>query len=253
MIERVAGGTRAPVTDAVASEGPLEIRIGEMPLAVLLRTPGDDADLVRGFLFTEGGIGPADITAVNVAPAAETIGDIAQVTTKASAEAVRAGLGRSMVALSACGMCGKASLASLRPLPAVFAEPRVAATVALSLPGALRASQAVFDETGGLHAAGLFDSAGMAMVVREDVGRHNAVDKVLGAVGPVPGDAILCVSGRCGFEIVYKAAAAGIAVVVAVSAPTSLAIDFAERHRVTVCGFARGERMNIYTHPHRIA
>ncbi|HLU66826.1 MAG TPA: formate dehydrogenase accessory sulfurtransferase FdhD, partial [Kofleriaceae bacterium] len=165
--------------------------------------------------------------------------------------------GRALPATSACGVCGAASIAALaRRAAPVRSDLTVTGARIAELPGRLRAAQEMFAATGGLHAAGAFTAAGELLALREDVGRHNAVDKLVGwalAAGRLPlADAILCVSGRLGFEIAQKAITAGVPVVVAAKAPSSLAIDLAERFRVTLCGFTRGERFNVYSHPARV-
>jgi FdhD protein len=237
------------VTDQVAVEEPLEIRVDGRPLTVTMRTPGHDEELALGFLYGEGLIAeprpvgpPADLAANAVEVQGPLLGDPGE---------------RRFYATSSCGVCGKASLDDIAVrcdvVPPGFT---VAADVLVSLPERLREAQRVFDRTGGLHAAGLFDGDGSALSVREDVGRHNAVDKVIGEqllAGPVPmRDRVLQVSGRASFEIVQKAAVAGIPVVSAVSAPSSLAVDAGGRLGVTVVGFVRDSRCNVYTHPDRI-
>ncbi len=238
----------------------MEVRVadpaGTSPVAVTMRTPGDDFELAAGFLVTEGVVGPGTITRVAYCDdvPGEQLFNVVTVTTSAPAVL---GEGRRAAVTSACGICGRASLDEVEVRCAPLAEgPRVAREVLLGLPDTLRSGQRVFEETGGLHAAGLFDAAGRLECLREDVGRHNAVNKVIGhaaLAGGLPlADRVLMVSGRAGFEIVQKAAVAGIAVVASVSAPSSLAADAAERFGMTLVGFLRGDGYNVYTDPGRI-
>lgn len=244
-------------------EAPLEIRLRDgRPLTTTMRTPGDDLDLARGLLHGEGVIRDA-AEAASVVPArpeqitADEDGNVVVVELD-PALVLERWPPRALPVSAACGACGKASIAALevRADP-VSSDLAVAARVIAGLPDRLRAGQAVFAATGGLHAAGAFAASGDLLAVREDVGRHNAVDKVVGwalADGRLPlSHAVLCVSGRLGFEIAQKAVVAGVPIVVAVSAPTTLAIDVAERFRVTLCGFTRSGRFNVYTHPSRVS
>jgi FdhD protein len=254
----IRAGDGGEVLDRLAVEGPLEVRVRGEPAVVLMRTPGDDEELVTGFLIGEGFA--ASSTAIGRmkrarggAPA--LAGDVLDLPEAELARDVRAG--RSLYSSAACGACGKTELGELaRGASPIRSALEVPAAVIAGLPERLRAEQAAFDETGGLHAAGAFDAAGALLAAREDVGRHNAVDKLVGWAArreALPlSDAILCVSGRLSFEIVQKAIAAGFPVIAAVSAPSSLAVDLAERYRVTLCGFVRGGRFNIYAHPRRI-
>ncbi len=250
-----AGGVR----DTVVVEEPLEFHVDGRPGAVTMRTPGHDEDLLRGFLFCEGLIAETgDIRGFGVPEdvPAEQRGNVVDVRLR-SALARKRLPERSMFASSSCGVCGKVSIASLHVhAPVVASELRATAATVAGLPDALRRGQTVFERTGGLHAAGAFTADGALVAVREDVGRHNAVDKLVGwalAEGRVPAsDSILCVSGRLGFEIAQKAIVAGFPIVAAVSAPSSLAVELCERHGVTVCGFVRDGRFNIYAHPRRI-
>jgi FdhD protein len=260
----VHGDARSERADALATEEPLEIRAqgpGQdgQRVAVTMRTPGGDFELAAGFLFTEGLVAPDDVRRVAYCDDLdddEQRYNVVTVTLGRPFDAER--LSRNFYATSSCGVCGKASLDDIAVrcdvVPAGFT---VAADVLVSMPDRLREAQRVFDRTGGLHAAGLFDAEGSVLSVREDVGRHNAVDKVIGEqllAGRVPlADRVLQVSGRASFEIVQKAAVAGIPVVSAVSAPSSLAVDAGERLGVTVVGFVRDGRCNVYTHPDRIA
>ncbi len=240
--------------DHLAVEAPLELRIAGEPFVVVMRTPGNDAELARGLMFAEGLTEldtalfdidvPAELSAAERGNVLEL--DIAGTPSK-----------RNTLSWSSCGVCGKTSIADLEVrAPAVQSGLAVNAELIAELPERLRAAQSVFEATGGLHAAGAFDSRGVLLAAREDVGRHNAVDKLVGwglGAGCVPAaEAILCVSGRLSFEIVQKAVVAGFPIVVAVSAPSSLAVDLAERFRVTLCGFTRGARFNVYSHASRI-
>jgi FdhD protein len=259
-VERVdLAGAREEVMDRLVVEAPLELRAGGVPLIVIMRTPGHDRELARGLLFAEGIIDAGEPLADMAAPtglAPDEQGNVLETGLPADVHAPA----RSLPATAGCGVCGKRSIADLElRAAAVRASWTVPGSVVTALPERLRQAQAVFEQTGGLHAAGLFDAAGTLLVLREDVGRHNAVDKVVGwalASGlesrVALADCILCVSGRLGFEIVQKAAVAGIPVVVAVSAPSTLAVDLAERFRITLCGFTRGQRFNVYSHGSRI-
>jgi FdhD protein len=257
-------GVRSERTDTLAAEEPLEIRVQgpgqeQHQVAVTMRTPGGDFELAVGFLFTEGLIAPADIARVaycDTAPGEEQHYNVVSVTLRRpfDAEQVR----RNFYATSSCGVCGKAALEDVEVRCAPVADgPAVRAEVLLGLPDALRRAQKVFARTGGLHAAGLFDAEGGTVSVREDVGRHNAVDKVIGEqvlAGRVPlAERILQVSGRLSFEIVQKAAVAGIPIVSAVSAPSSLAVEAGARFGMTLVGFVRDRRLNVYTRPERVA
>jgi FdhD protein len=256
-------GTRSERTDTLATEEPLEIRVQgpgqeQAQVAVTMRTPGGDFELAVGFLFTEGLIAPGDVRRVAYCdnlPGEDQRYNVVSVTLGRPFDAER--LRRNFFANSSCGVCGKAALedVEVRCEP-VGRGPSVEFDVLLSLPERLRSAQEVFERTGGLHAAGLFTAEGEAMVVREDVGRHNAVDKVVGErylAGDVPiAERILQVSGRASFEIVQKAAVAGIPIVSAVSAPSSLAVEAAERFRMTLVGFVRDGRANVYAHAERV-
>jgi FdhD protein len=235
-------------TDRVAVEEPLEIRIGGTPVAVTMRTPGHDDELALGFCLTEG------LAPVSAGPPA----DLASNTVEVEApEADLERVTRSFYTSSSCGVCGKGALEAVAVEAApVEADLRVSLGVVTALPDALRAAQQAFEVTGGLHATGLFTPAGELLCVREDVGRHNAMDKVLGWAFRehlVPlADKVLCVSGRLSFELVQKAAVAGCPVVVAVGAPSSLAVELAADRCVTLCGFTRGGGTNVYTETWRI-
>ncbi|HEY2935146.1 MAG TPA: formate dehydrogenase accessory sulfurtransferase FdhD [Gaiellaceae bacterium] len=232
--------------DAVAVEEPLEIRIGGEPLAVTMRTPGNDEELALGFCLSEG------IPATSAALPA----DLAANTVEVEATGFdRSRVQRSFYTSSSCGVCGKGALEAVS-VEAAKVESRlaVAASLVAELPGRLQ--QPTFEATGGLHATGLFDERGELLCLREDVGRHNAMDKVIGWAfreRRLPlADAILCVSGRLSFELVQKAAVAGCPLLVAVGAPSSLAVDLARDRGITLCGFVRGGRVNVYTEPWRV-
>ncbi len=230
------------VVDRVAVEEPLEIRVDGEPLAVMMRTPGHDEELALGFLYGEGLIdGPRDVgpTADLAANAVEIAGPL-----------LREPGGRSFYATSSCGVCGKGALEEVGVhAPQLGPGPGVGRELLADLPE--RLAQPAFERSGGLHAAGLFSAAGEPVCVREDVGRHNALDKVIGRAlldGRVPlAELVLCVSGRLAFELVQKAAVAGCPVLVGVGAPTSLAIELAHDRRMTLCGFARDGRVNVYS------
>ncbi|MGZ4332743.1 MAG: formate dehydrogenase accessory sulfurtransferase FdhD [Gaiellaceae bacterium] len=244
-VVRVPAGDQ---TDVVAVEEPLEIRIGGSPVAVTMRTPGHDEELALGFALSEG-LRPAG---------ARLPEDLAANTVELDAPGFDvARLARSFYTSSSCGVCGKGALEAVAvEAPRVESELRVAASLVARLPDALREAQPGFEATGGLHATGLFDPSGALLCLREDVGRHNAMDKVIGwafQAGRLPLEgSILCVSGRLSFELVQKAAVAGCPLLVAVGAPSSLAVELARDRGVTLCGFVRGGRMNVYTEPWRI-
>ena len=234
--------------DRVAVEEPLEIRVNGAPVAVTMRTPGHDEELALGFCLTEG-IRPVS---------ARLPDDLAANAVDVDApgfDALR--LARSFYTTSSCGVCGKGALEAVAvDAPRVESDLRVPATLVASLPDALRAAQETFEQTGGLHATGLFTGDGELLCVREDVGRHNALDKAIGwafGEGLLPlARNVLCVSGRLSFELVQKAAVAGCPLLVAVGAPSSLAIELAADRSVTLCGFVRGGGFNVYTEPWRI-
>jgi len=262
-VERVSPNGRQRRVDALAAEEPLELRVNGKALAVTMRTPGQDVELAHGFLLSEGVIGSAED--VSIARFCEGTGpdgmNTYNVLDVALAEGVPppdTGVERNFYTTSSCGVCGKAALDAVklktRFSPAL--DPVQVTPEALTgFPDALRERQKVFESTGGLHAAGLFVN-GELLVVREDVGRHNAVDKVLGwavlqNLVPLAG-AVLMVSGRASFELVQKAAMAGIPVLAAVSAPSSLAVELAEEQGMTLIGFLRGDSMNVYTGGERV-
>jgi FdhD protein len=245
-VVRLPAGARE--RDAVAVEEPLEIRIGGGPVAVTMRTPGHDDELALGFCVTEG----IDAAAARVPD------DLRANTIDVDADDFDpARVQRNFYTSSSCGVCGKGALEAVAvEAPRVTSDLRVPRAVAASLPDRLRAAQPAFAETGGLHATGLFDSDGTIRCVREDVGRHNAMDKVVGWAhrnGLLPlASSLLCVSGRLSFELVQKAAVAGCPVVVAVGAPSTLAVDLARDRGMTVCGFARQGALNVYSEPWRL-
>jgi FdhD protein len=256
------GKRRRP--DALAAEEPLEIRVGGKALAVTMRTPGHDVELAHGFLLSEGVIGArADISTARYCDSVDDSGrNTYNVLDLALGEGVPepdTGVERNFYTTSSCGVCGKAALDAVKlrtrfdPSDSAFS---VSTDVLAGLPDTLREKQRVFAQTGGLHAAGLFASDGSLLVVREDVGRHNAVDKVLGWAlleNRIPMlDNGLLVSGRASFELVQKAAMAGIPMLAAVSAPSSLAAELAEENGMTLVGFLRGQSMNLYTGEHRV-
>ena len=243
---RLPGGSE--VEDRVAVEEPLELRVGGRPVAVTMRTPGHDEELALGFCLSEG-----------LAPVGARLpDDLAANTIEVDAPGFDPDrLTRSFYTSSSCGVCGKGALEAVAvEAPRVESELRLGAGLVATLPERLRAAQAAFASTGGLHATGLFTADGELACVREDVGRHNAMDKVLGRAfldGLLPlGAHVLCVSGRLSFELVQKAAVAGCPVLVAVGAPSSLAVSLAADRGVTLCGFVRDGRVNVYTEPWRI-
>ena len=247
--------------DYLAAEEPLEIRIGDEPLSVTMRTPGDDAELAAGFLFTEGLVQRrAQITALETEAGTteQNRGNVVRVRLEPGAAPDLEKTRRNFLASSSCGICGKTYIDSVRAHALAPPNPdfRLDAQVLVRLPEALRASQAAFGRTGGIHAAALFDASGELLVLREDIGRHNAVDKVIGwalLAERIPlANAVLMVSGRGGFEIVQKAIVAGVPVVASVSAPSSLAVQLARELRLTLVGFLRGRRFVIYSGEERI-
>jgi len=250
---RGAGGLRA---DLLAREEPLEIQVDGQSLAVVMRTPGHDAELALGFLVTERVIqGASEVRSVRHCTRSAAEEARQNVIRVLLAEGVRLdleALRRNLYASSSCGICGKATIENALASAPPLADPaHFAARALVAMPAQLAAAQPIFERTGGLHAAGLFDPAGRLAVAREDVGRHNAVDKVVGVAlqrgwTPLGGHALL-VSGRISFEIVQKALAARIPLVAGVSAPTSLAVELAERAGIAVVGFLRGERFNVYS------
>jgi FdhD protein len=274
QVIRVQGASfAAPASDAIAIEEPLELRLGfpsgsgefvHKSLAITMRTPGDDLDLAIGFLCTEGIVRSlADVTAYkHCGPAVRGDGssNIVRVDLGPGAKVDMARLERHFYTSSSCGVCGKTSLEAVRSvlprkLPAQAAS--LSASVVHSLAGQLKQAQESFARTGGLHAAGLFDAAGTLQCIREDVGRHNAVDKLIGAQlragAALGGDQILLVSGRASFELVQKALMAQIPVLAAVGAPSSLAVELAHEEGMTLLSFVRDERFNVYAGGQRLS
>ena len=256
-----AGSTRRR-PDELAAEEPLEIRIGKRPLAVTMRTPGHDLDLAMGFLLTEGIIGASgDVVTAQLCAGTDTPNtyNVVDVVLGDDVPPPETDPTRNFYTTSSCGVCGKASIDAVRTRSRfdVAGDPlAVPARVLAELPDRLRAAQRTFDRTGGLHAAGLFTADGSLVVLREDVGRHNAVDKVIGwAVRegrlPLTGH-LLLVSGRASFELTQKAWMAGVPLLAAVSAPSTLAAELAEEAGMTLVGFLRGSTMNVYTAAQRV-
>jgi FdhD protein len=267
------GAARRTRMDVLAAEEPLEIRIvpcdaarggpvnvAAVPVSVTMRTPGADFELAAGFLYGEGLIGGGDaVAAIRYCTSGEQQYNVVHVVLSPGAPFDPASLTRNFYQTSSCGVCGKASIdAVMGPACSrVASDLVVSPDIIVSLPEKLRAAQAVFERTGGLHAAGLFTAGGEPVRVREDVGRHNALDTLVGAsllAGELPwSERIVMVSGRLSFELVQKAARAGAAVLAGVSAPSSLAVQLAESAGVTLCGFVRGEKFNVYAGGERIA
>jgi FdhD protein len=263
-ILRIRDGQYSDRPDTLAVEEPLEIRVGGRPLTVTMRTPGHDFDLAAGFLVSEGVVWSADqVAGIRYCAGATADGgntyNVVDAVLASGVAAPDASLERNFYTTSSCGLCGKASLEAVRTSArwSVAADPLSIAPDALALlPDRLRAAQQVFDSTGGLHAAGLFTADGDLLCLREDVGRHNAVDKVVGhalreGLLPLCGT-ILMVSGRASFELVQKALMAGIPMLAAVSAPSSLAVDLAAENGLTLVGFLRGTSMNVYAGTERL-
>jgi FdhD protein len=270
-VDRMAHGGHVPGRDVLAVEEPLEIRLHvevdgrllRQTVSVTMRTPGDDVHLAAGFLFTEGILrDPGQIE--DVRPCGPMVGDgsarnVVRVQLRPGSTVDLARLERHFYTTSSCGVCGKTSIEALQATSCFVlppAEPLVDAAVVHALPATLRAAQRVFDQTGGLHASALFDARGTLHALREDVGRHNALDKVIGAeflAGRLPAhDRILLVSGRTSFELVQKAVMAGIPVLAAVGAPSSLAVQLAASAGITLLGFVRDGRFNVYTGAARV-
>ena len=267
QVRRWSAGRWADSPDAVVTEEPLQLMLEGKPLSVVMRTPGHDLELCFGLLFSEGMLrAPEDVSLVHIsAEAGETetvvrveanLVESNQVDVRFVGEPRRKPE-RSMLSNSACGVCGTVLIEDLRrDLAALPDGPAVDPSLLPGLVEILREGQGVFDRTGGLHAAGLFDASGKLLCVREDVGRHNAVDKVVGRAlldGNLPASrAILVVSGRAGYEIVQKSISAGIPVLAAVGAPSSLAVALAREFNQTLIGFLRGDRFNVYAAPERL-
>jgi len=261
---RLSAEHRSTRPDSLAVEEPMELRVDGRALAVTMRTPGHDVELAHGFLLTEGVLGaPGDVVTARYCDSLDERGantyNVLDVALAPGVAPPPSSVERTFYTTSSCGVCGKATLDAVR-LRTRFSpagDPVVLSPqTLLGLPDTLRAAQRVFDSTGGLHAAGLFTADGSLLVVREDVGRHNAVDKVLGWAllnrrVPATG-CVLMVSGRASFELVQKAVMAGVPALAAVSAPSSLAVDLADESGLTLVGFLRGETMNVYTRAERL-
>lgn len=261
IIRRKEDGGHECVTDEVAIEEPLEIRIGANPLAVTMRTPGNDEELAAGFLLSEGIVrAREDLKEMAHCTLPASLGNILNITLAPTAKFTPAAAHRFGTISTSCGLCGKTSIEFIRqqfaPIdPGTWMQ--ISEAILLELPNRLRISQSNFARTGGIHAAGIFDLLGNPFVIREDIGRHNAVDKAIGRAfldGMLPlSRHVLVVSGRSSLEIVQKALAAGIPIVAAVSAPSSLAVNFARECGQTLIGFLRPPTFNVYSHIERIA
>ncbi|AEF34279.1 formate dehydrogenase family accessory protein FdhD [Mycolicibacter sinensis] len=261
-VSHVAAGAATQRPETLAVEEPLEIRLNGTPLSVTMRTPGSDVELAQGFLLTEGIIsGRADVLSARYCgtPAGPNTYNVLDVTLAPSVPPPTVDVTRNFYTTSSCGICGKASLDAVQ-LASRYCpgdDPvSVTAAAITAMPDRLRSAQDVFDRTGGLHAAALFCSDGSVLVVREDIGRHNAVDKVIGWALerdriPLSGT-VLLVSGRASFELTQKAVMAGIPVLAALSAPSSLAVDLASQSGLTLVAFLRGDSMNVYSRADRI-
>lgn len=263
-VSRLRSGDASEQVDTLVVEEPLEIRVGGSPITVTMRTPGADFELAQGFLLTEGLIGGReDIATVRYCAGAGGDGvnsyNVLDVTLAPGVPAPDVGLTRNFYATSSCGVCGKASLDAVnltsRYSPGDDPSTVPAATLS-AMPAQLRSAQKIFASTGGLHGAALFGADGTMLAVREDVGRHNAVDKVIGWAlesGRVPlGGTVLLVSGRASFELTQKAVMSGVPVLAAVSAPSSLAVDLAAQSGLTLVAFLRGDSMNVYSRADRV-
>ena len=262
-VQRVEAGSASSLQDLLAVEEPLEIRLQGRTVSITMRTPGHDFELAAGFLFTEGILtSPEQIERIAFTPPnsnARQTGNSVTVDLKPEVEIDLGRLERHFYLSSSCGVCGKASIEALE-IQGCAILPRAGLVIAPEtihgLPDALRGAQAVFDRTGGLHAAALFDRTGRLLALREDVGRHNALDKLIGGgflAGRAPfGDSMVLVSGRTSFELVQKCLVAGISLLAAVGAPSSLAVDLARRFQMTLLGFVRERRFNIYSGGWRI-
>jgi FdhD protein len=261
-ILKVRGAEASDREDQIAVEEPLEIRLGGMSLAVTMRTPGDDEELVAGLLFSEGAIASADdldVVARYPGPEGERdTGNVINVLLRGDVTAARKLLRRNFIAASSCGVCGKSTIEAIgHSLPPVASALVAPVSLFGRIARAMNEAQPIFDKTGGLHAAGLFDAEGRLVVLREDIGRHNAVDKVIGHLvlaRRMPLDRhILMVSGRASYEIMQKALKARIPVVAAVSAPSSMAVQMAQASDMTLVGFLREGGFNVYAGAHRVA
>lgn len=264
VIRAMSDGTTRVREEKLAGEEPLEIRFGHTSFTTSMRTPGDDFDLVAGFLLAEGIVTKAEhLAAMRYCLGTDEDGNqtynVIEVQLGFGAVPPDLSAARNVVTSSACGICGTNSIDEVRKKSTFELREdcgQVELGVLLSMPDTLRESQKLFSSTGGVHAAGLFSTGGELLILREDVGRHNAVDKVIGAAlreGRMPlSDTVLQVSGRASFELVQKAAMAGIPVLTAVSAPSSLAVDLAQDAGLTLAAFSRGHSINLYTHAHRV-
>lgn len=265
IVRLTLAGARTMREEKLAVEEPLEIRFGHTAFTTSMRTPGDDFDLVAGFLLAEGIISrPEHLAAMRYCAGTDESGmqtfNVIEVQLGPGAKAPDLSAARHVVTSSACGICGTNSIDEVRKKSPHSLDPDagvVDLAVLLGLPDTLRGAQGLFESTGGVHAAGLFNTAGELLLLREDVGRHNAVDKVIGAAlrddGLQLADTVLQVSGRASFELVQKAAMAGIPVLSAVSAPSSLAVELAEESGLTLAAFSRGSSVNLYTHAQRVS
>jgi len=251
------GAAPTKLVDELAEEEPLEIRVRNRAISVTMRTPGHDEELAAGFLLTEGIISTrADLSRIEPC-AHDRGGNVVNAILSPQTPIDFERLTRHVFASSSCGLCGKATIEAVHQrLDPVSSDMKIDAALLLRMPEQLRGAQVCFDQTGGLHAAGLFDSKGNLLIAREDVGRHNAVDKVLGHAflhDLLPlNDHVLLVSGRASFEILQKSLAGGVPIVAAVSAPSSLAVEFARESNQTLLGFLRAPRMNVYAGVERI-
>ncbi|GGV04707.1 formate dehydrogenase accessory sulfurtransferase FdhD [Streptomyces spectabilis] len=264
---RIRDGAVSERPDTLVAEEPMEIRLNGRPLAITMRTPGDDFALAAGFLVSEGALGAADelrniVYCAGATEDGSNTYNVVDVSTAPGVVLPDITLERNVYTTSSCGLCGKASLDAVRtkgrwPVDDGPEPLRLTPELLAELPERLRASQRVFDRTGGLHAAALFSEDGELLDIREDVGRHNAVDKLVGRAlqsGRLPlARTVLLVSGRASFELAQKAVMAGIPVLAAVSAPSSLAVDLAAETGLTLVGFLRGASMNVYAGEHRVA
>jgi len=260
VIRRNADGEYECVADEVAIEEPLEIRIGQVPLAVTMRTPGNDEELAAGFLLSEGIVrARGDLREIARCTLPASVGNVLNVTLATTAKFTPAAAHRFGTISTSCGLCGKTSIEFIRQQfpPIDFTTSlQIEAAKLLELPERLRSAQGNFERTGGIHAAAIFDVLGNLVVLREDIGRHNAVDKAIGRAFldellPLKNH-IMIVSGRSSLEIVQKALAAGIAIVAAVSAPSTLAVNFARESNQTLIGFLRPPTFNVYSHIERV-
>jgi len=253
---RISADGRVPRDDLLPTEEPVEFRMGEVPIAVLMRTPGHDEELARGFALTEGIIlRPGELAEVRALPGRTGEGRY-ELVLRSGVDVDPEQFRRNLYSTSSCGVCGKASIDAVRVASAPLPEgPIVSGGLLTGLMVSMRAAQAGFDQTGGLHAAAAFTPSGGLVAFREDVGRHNAMDKLVGclsAIGWPLGEKIITVSGRVSFELVQKAAVAGLSVLAGVSAASSLAVDLADELGMTLAGFVRADGFNLYTHPFRI-